>query len=114
MFSDETYSRQRSEIVVLDRCAPAGILAVVYEARRPRRVVRIPDGAIVETPGPERRHEAPDDPPEVLAVATDGEPATVHHANLGLIAAHLGLSGVFLLASGEVAAVYGAETTPLG
>jgi hypothetical protein len=38
----------------------------------------------------------------------------VHHANLGLVAAFVALEGVYLLPSGDVAAVYGAEAGPLG
>ncbi len=38
----------------------------------------------------------------------------VHHANLGLIAARLLLEGVYLLPSGEVATVYGAEAVSFG
>jgi hypothetical protein len=114
MGADGTCPRQCSEIVALDRRARAGILAVVYESGRPRRTVRLPDGTAAETLDPDQRLEAPESPPEILAVATDGGPATVHHANLGLVVAHVALSGVFLLSSGEVAAVYGAEVIPLG
>lgn len=76
--------------------------------------MRLPDGAIVETLTPEERCIAPEHPSEYFDVAAGGGPATVHHANLGLIAAHLMLEGVYLLSSGEVAAVYGAEAIPFG
>ena len=51
---------------------------------------------------------------ECFEVAHGGVPATIHHANLGLVVAYLPLSGVYLLSDGEVAAVYGAEAVPLG
>jgi hypothetical protein len=114
MLPDGTNSMRCSGIVALDRRDPAGILAVTYRARRPRRTVRLPDGATAEVLRPGQRIEAPEHPPEVLAVATGGAPASVHDRNLGLVAAHLPLSGVFLLAGGEVAAVYGAEVISLG
>ncbi|MEJ7640357.1 MAG: hypothetical protein WKF75_20920 [Singulisphaera sp.] len=49
----------------------------------------------------------------MFEVAAGNVPATIHHANLGLIIAHLPPTGVFLLPSGDVAAVYGAEVVPI-
>ena len=63
---------------------------------------------------PDQRCEAPGHLDGMFAVAAGNVPATIHHANLGLIIAHLPLSGVFLLPSGDVAAVYGAEVVPIG
>jgi hypothetical protein len=53
-------------------------------------------------------------PSECLSVAIDGQPATIHHAYLGLIAAHVMLTGLFMLPGGDLIAVYGAEAVPLG
>ena len=92
----------------------AGIFAVPYRAGRPSPAVRLPDGAIVEEPRPDERREAPDEPEGAFGIGKGGVPATAHHANLGLIVGHLALSGVFLLPSGEVAAVYGAQACPIG
>lgn len=92
----------------------AGIFAVPYRAGRRRRAIRLPDGAIVEAPLPGRRGEVPTGLAEVFEVGAGGVPATIHHANLGLIVAHLSLTGVFHLSSGETGAVYGAEAVPLG
>jgi hypothetical protein len=47
-------------------------------------------------------------------VAIDGTPATVHHANLGLIAAYVALEWVYVLSDGQVAASYGAEAIAIG
>jgi hypothetical protein len=91
-----------------------GIYAVPYRSRRGRKPQRLPDGSIVERPTPEERCEAPDRPAECFEVATGGGPATIHHANLGLIAGFLAFEGVYLLPSGDVAAVYGAEAVPIG
>ena len=62
----------------------------------------------------EGRWSGPDGEGADQAEASDGEPATVHHANLGLIAEFLAFEGVYLLPSGDVAAVYGAEAVPVG
>ena len=91
-----------------------GIYAVPYHGGRPVKALRLPDGAIVESPLPDQRCEAPGHLDGMFAVAAGNVPATIHHANLGLIIAHLPLSGVFLLPSGDVAAVYGAEVVPIG
>jgi len=90
------------------------IFAVPYRSMRPRRPVRIPDGAIVEAPTPDRRRDAPPDLPGLFQVAMGGGPATIHHVNLGLVAGYLGLAGVFSLPGVGIAAVYGAEAVPLG
>jgi hypothetical protein len=111
---NETNPHRCSEIVALERRAPKGILAVVYQEGRRHRALWLPDGTVAEVPSPDQRVEVPERPPEILGLATDGKMATVHHENLGLVATHVPLSGVFVLASGEVAAVYGAEVVPLG
>ena len=71
-------------------------------------------GKAVERPTPDQRSEAPDRPADFLEVAAGGGPATIHHANLGLITGFLALEGVYLLPSGDVAAVYNAEAIPIG
>jgi hypothetical protein len=91
-----------------------GIYAVPYRSRRGRKPERLPDGLIVERPSPEERREAPDRPAVCFELATGGGPATIHHSNLGLIAGFLVFEGVYLLPSGDVAAVYGAEAAPIG
>jgi hypothetical protein len=90
-----------------------GIYAVPYRALRSGKPERLPDGVIVETPTDCQRREAPDQPVACLELAAGGGLSTIHHANLGLIAGLLALEGVFLLPSGDVAAVYGAEAVPL-
>lgn len=102
-----------SMIVELRRRDGVGIFAVPYVGGRRRAPERLPDGAIVEAPGPLRRGDAPRRPEAVLAFTSDGRPASVHHANLGLIASYAALTGVYLLSSGVVAAVYGAAVEPL-
>jgi hypothetical protein len=101
-------------ILELRRRSADGIYAVPYRSRRGRKPQRLPDGLIVERPTPEERSEAPDCPAACLEVAAGGGPATIHHANLGLIAGFLVFEGVYLLPSGDVAAVYGAEAIPIG
>lgn len=105
---------EMSTIIALRRRTAAGIVAVTYQAGRRRAAIRLPDGSIVEIPTPDQRSEAPDRVEASVGVAADGTPATIHHAQLGLVAAHVALTGVYLLPSGEVAAVYGAEAEPLG
>ncbi len=100
---------EMSALVELRRRSPAGIFAVPYRDGRPRKALRLPDGAIVEVPAPGRLHEVPGRPEPVIGVASDGTPATIHHANLGLIATYVDFVGLFLLSSGEIAAVYGAD-----
>lgn len=100
-------------IYELCSCSAAGIFAVPFRAGRRRKATRLPDGAIVEIPPPGLRREVPAHPEAIFEVAVGGGPATIHHVNLGLVAGFLPLSGVFLLPSGEVAAVYGAEAVPI-
>jgi hypothetical protein len=91
-----------------------GIYAVPYRSRRCGTAQRLPNGSIVERPTPAQRRQAPAQPDPFFEVAAGGGRATIHHANLGLIAGFLQLDGVYLLPSGEVAAVYGAEALPIG
>ncbi len=98
----------------LCRRSDHGIFAVPYSGGRPRKALRLPDGAIVESPLPDQRCEAPDRLDGLFEVAAGNVAATIHHANLGLIIGFLPLAGVFLLPSGDVAAVYGAEAVPIG
>ncbi len=101
-------------IFELQAVSDVGIFAVPYWAGRPRKAVRLRDGAIVEAPWPDRRGEVPDRLDGSLAIGPGGVPATIHHVYLGLIAGRLPLSGVCLLPSGELAAVYGAAAIPIG
>ncbi len=101
-------------IVEFRRRSAVGIYAVPYRNQRRGKPVQIPDGAIGETATSEERSEAPDQLPDWFEVAAGGGPATIHHANLGLVADLLPFDGVYLLSSGEVAAVYGADVLPIG
>lgn len=91
-----------------------GIFAVPCRGGRRGKPLRLPDGAIVEEPPPDQRPGPAETPEEAMPVGSGGVPATIHHLNLGLVAGYVPLSGVYLLPSGEVAAVYGAEVHPLG
>lgn len=91
-----------------------GIYAVPYRAGRRRKATQLTDGVIVERPSPAERRQVPERPVAYFELAAGGGEATIHHANLGLIAGFLTLEGVYLLPSGEVAAVYGAEAVPIG
>ncbi len=91
-----------------------GIYAVPYRNGRKGKAVRLPDGAIGETATSDERHEAPEQLPDCFEVAAGGVPATIHHVNLGLVSDLLAFNGVYLLPSGDVAAVYGAEVHPIG
>lgn len=102
-----------SSFYELRRQSASGIFAVPYSGLRPHRALRLPDGAIVEAPLPDERCDAPDHPTSVFEVAGGGVPATIHHINLGLVIAFLPLAGVYLLPTGDVAAVYGAEAVPI-
>src|SRR4051794_12805419 len=102
-----------SDIIELRSQSRSGIFAVPYRGRHRRKPLRLPDGAIVERPTADERCEAPDLPGACFEVAADGGPATIHHANLGLIAEFLSFEGVYLLPSGDVAAVYGARAVPI-
>ncbi len=106
--------RNTITFIELRRRSVVGIYAVPYRGGRPSGAVRLPDGAIVEMPIPDQRCEAPDRPRDCFEVATDGSPATIHHANLGLIKSYLLFEGYYILPSGDLAAVYGAEAYPIG
>ena len=105
---------ETSALVELRRSSSAGIFAVTYSRGRRRKMLRLLDGAIVEATTPDQRRDAPDHPESVIGVAIDGTPATIHHANLGLIAEYVVLEGVYVLSDGDVAAVYGAEAIAIG
>jgi hypothetical protein len=100
-------------IFELCRRSDVGIFAVPYRRRRPRRPEQLPDGAIVEVPTPKQRRQAPANLVGYFGVAMDGTPATIHDANLGLIKTFLVLDGLYILSSGELAAVYGAQAVPI-
>jgi hypothetical protein len=101
---------------IYELCASSnrGIFAVPFRAGRCRKAVRLADGAIVERPMPDQRCEAPANPERTFQVGAGGVPATIHHACLGLVTGFLEFTGVYLLPSGEVAAVYGATANPIG
>lgn len=103
-----------STIIELRRRDRAGIVAVPYVGGRRGAPVRLPDGAIVETVGPGHGRDAPARLEEFLSLTRDGRLATIHQVHLGLVASYVVLTGVYLLPSGEVAAVYGAEAEPIG
>ncbi len=91
-----------------------GILAIPFSNGRRRRAVRLVDGAIVEGPTASQTNQIPKLLEAVLPLAAGDDPATIHHLQLGLVVGYLNFSGVFVLPTGEVAAVYGAEAEPLG
>ncbi len=96
------------------RCrSTSGIYAIPYRSSRPCKAQRLPDGAIVERPTSRQRSQAPRNPAVCVELATGGGLAGVHHACLGLVSGFLELEGVYLLPSGDVAAVYGAEAIPI-
>lgn len=98
----------------LCRSSEHGIYAVPYRRGRACKAVRLPDGAIVEAPLSDQLGRVSDTISDCFGIAPGSVPATIHHANLGLIIALLPLVGVFLLSDGEIAAVYGAEAVALG
>ena len=102
-----------ASIVELRCRSRGGIYAVPYRRRRAGRIERLPDGSIVELPTPEQRREAPVWPAPCLELALGGGPATIHHVYLGLVGELLAFEGVFVLPSGDVAAVYGADAIRL-
>jgi hypothetical protein len=102
-----------STILELRSRSGDGIYAVPFRSQRARRAERLTDGLIVENPTPDQRRQAPDRPADVFEVAAGGGAATIHHANLGLITGFLAFDGVYLLPSGDVAAVYNAEAVPI-
>jgi hypothetical protein len=114
MTSGMKASDEVSGIVELRRRSRAGIIAVLYRGRQSRQVIRLKDGTIAEVPTPDQRCEAPGRLDECIGIASGGVPATVHHFNLGLVVDYVTLEGVYVLPSGEVAAIYGAEAIPLG
>lgn len=110
--------RDRGRVVVaafyeLCEASELGIFAVPYRAGRRGKAMRLLDGTIVEEPLPDQGCEASPRPEGHFEVGSGGVPATIHHAYLGLITGFLPLSGVYLLSSGEVAAVYGAAVVPI-
>ncbi|SIO18265.1 hypothetical protein SAMN05444166_2864 [Singulisphaera sp. GP187] len=107
-------SGEVSAIVELRRHSPAGMIAVIYRRRKRRKAIPLTDGTIVEVPTSDQRCEAPRHLEACLGITAGGFPATVHHLNLGLVVDHVVLGGVFVLPSGEVAAIYGAQAIPLG
>lgn len=101
-------------IFELRRTHVEGIFAVAYREGRPSKPILIPDGAIVEVPTTHQMRDAPERPEGFLGIRHGGSPATVHDWLLGLVGDFLPLAGVFLLSTGEVAAVYGSEAVPIG
>jgi hypothetical protein len=85
-----------------------GIFAVPFRNRRPLKPIVLPDGAIVEAPSPEQRRQAPVGIDANLGVDPRGKPVPldVHWADDDSVV-YIGLHGVFLLPTGQVAAVYG-------
>lgn len=105
--------RGPTSIVELRRRTSHGIYAIPFQSRRPRGPRSLPDGSIVEIPTPDQRADAPDRAAPCFEVAIDGGPATIHHINLGLVGGFLQFDGFYMLPSGEVAAVYGADAIPI-
>jgi hypothetical protein len=97
--------RRRSEL-------ETGILAICFRAGRRARTTRLPDGAIVKSPTAAERLDAPERPDDLLEIGHGGVPATSHHRQLGLVIGFSPLAGAFLLPTGEVAAVSGADALP--
>lgn len=112
--SEMKSARELSEIVELRRSSHAGIVAIIYRGGRQRQTIPLTDGTIVERPRPEQRREVPQSLETCIGITAGSVPATIHHLNLGLVIDHLTLGGIYVLPSGEVAAVYGAQANALG
>ncbi|AGA30782.1 hypothetical protein [Singulisphaera acidiphila] len=110
----EAAAGERSAIVELRRLSRAGMIAVIYRGGRRRKAIPLTDGIVVEVPEPDQRCEAPQHLEACIGITAGGLPATVHHLNLGLVVDYGTFGGVYVLPSGEVAAIYGAEAIPLG
>lgn len=91
-----------------------GIHAVPFRAGRPLDPIALPDGAIVEMPTDEQRWHVKDGWNSLLGLdagkavpdsATDYDPCGYTYIKCG---------GVYLLPSGQVAAVYGCQAVDLG
>src|SRR4051794_17613930 len=82
-----------------DRGAP--IFAVPYRNGRRLKPVKLPDGAIVETPPQEDMGHVPKALPAYFGLDARDEPATSGEES------YVSLHGVFLIPPGQVAAVYG-------
>jgi hypothetical protein len=91
--------RGRLTVVELVPQSTNGIWAVPYHNRRKRKPERLPNGAIVESATIDQRREVPDGLPAYFECEGD---------------CFIGLSGVFVLPSGQVGAIYGADTSRLG
>jgi hypothetical protein len=100
---------------VIELLASAGgIWAVPYRNRRRLAPVKLADGAIVETPTADQLRQAPEGDIANLGIDAEGRA----HNNRGVYDAYpvevfIGLTGRYLLPSGDVAAVYGAKAVPL-
>lgn len=112
--SEMNASGKMSEIVELRSHSCAGMIAIIYQGRRRPKAIPLTDGAIVEAPRSDQRRVAPQDPEACIGITAGGVPATIHHLNLGLVVDYLRFGGVYVLPSGEVAAIYGAQAIPLG
>ncbi|WP_406693576.1 hypothetical protein V5E97_21300 [Singulisphaera sp. Ch08] len=112
--NDTTSRLKASALVELRRLSPAGMIAVIYRRTKRRKAIPLTDGTIVEAPTSDQRCEAPRHLESCHGITAGGIPSTVHHLNLGLVVDYLVLGGVFVLPSGEVAAIYGAEAIPIG
>jgi hypothetical protein len=102
-----------SAFIELKRCTEHEIFAVPYRGGLPLRPVRVPDGTIVESLSAEGRRELPRETPSCFEVGHGEVPATRHHASLGLVIAHLPISGIYQFLDGRVVAIYGAEAVPI-
>jgi hypothetical protein len=100
-----------SMLVELHRCSKTGIYAVPYRNGKKGKPIQLPDGAIVEVPTESQSAEFEYSMTRALALTSGGGPATIHHANLGLIDSYVHLVGLYVLSDGVPAAVYGAEAT---
>lgn len=103
-----------SAIVELRRRSQAGMIAVLYRGGQRQKVISLAEGAIAEVPTPDQRREVPQRLEDCIGISSGGGPATIHHFNLGLVVTYLALEGVYVLPSGAVAAIYGAEAISLG
>ncbi|WZO99298.1 hypothetical protein EP7_000897 [Isosphaeraceae bacterium EP7] len=102
-----------SGFIELRRCTDHGIFAIPFRDGMALRPVQLPDGAIVEVRPDEELGDSRIEVPSCFEVGHGGVPATRHHASLGLVIAHLPISGILQLLDGRIAAIYGAEVVPI-
>jgi hypothetical protein len=99
-------------MIELTKLTEHGIHAVPYRNGRPLAPVELPDGMIVENTTSAHQAHKPPDYPTWLGLDAEGRPRPdATKGRPGPCDGFLKLTGVFLLPSGDVGAVYGAAFT---